>query len=95
MTIDGYVHYNERTNGDRSYWLCVSYRKNKCPGRVVYHCDTMIKYTGHNHYPEWHRINHSEIMYESLSDLYADRYDNSKKPLPMPLLTPKWEDHKD
>lgn len=54
----------------------------------------MIKYTGHNHYPEWHRINLSEIMYESLSDLYADRYVKQPAAVPSPKI--KWEDdHKD
>lgn len=71
LILTGYIHRCERKKFERTYWLCIGYKHFKCTGRIICDGNDIIKYTKHNHEPDWKRINASKI--ESVNLLTVDK----------------------
>lgn len=57
----GYEYHLDITNGEKSYWRCVSYKKLKCHARVHSKNNTIIaRFKEHNHGPK--TLLHEEIF---------------------------------
>lgn len=67
LTMQGFIYRCERNVGDRSYWLCIRYKKVHCNGRLILQGNEIVKRRSHNHDPDWTRIDRSVVEYHSLS----------------------------
>ncbi|XP_058057600.1 modifier of mdg4-like isoform X26 [Anopheles bellator] len=62
LTKDRFIYRCERTRDDRSYWLCIRYKTNKCNGRLICEGNIVRKETSHCHPDDRRRISQSELV---------------------------------
>ena len=49
LVHSGFVYRCERKISNKTYWLCLNYKKTKCNGRMILEGNQINKMTEHNH----------------------------------------------